>query len=196
MAGHVKPQQSSRPMLDHDNVAGGRLSKFSTDPPTGFYRDGYCRVTDEDKGNHSVAATVTESFLNFTNSKGNNLNSAGVKPGMRWCLCASRWKEAYDAFKDGKLGKDGVPQVALHASDAKALDVVAYKALSEFKAPPEATREGSRQGEVKNPEVPSDAGIRERDISGQRPGSDQQYGKTKNLPTPTTGAAAEQARRH
>lgn len=177
-------------------VAGGRLSKFSTDPPTGFYGDGYCRVTDEDKGNHSVAATVTPQFLSFTKSRGNNLESAGVKPGMKWCLCASRWKEAYDAFKDGKLERQGVPQVALHASDKKALDVVSYKALSEFKAPGEATREGSRQGVTIDPNSPSQSHVQERDISGSRPGQDQQYGQTKNAKHTVSGAYAEIARRN
>jgi len=165
------------------------------DPPTGFHRDGYCRVTDEDKGNHSIAATVSSSFLDFTNSKGNNLNSAGVKPGMKWCLCASRWKEAYEAFKDGKLDKSAVPQVHLHATDKKALDVVEYKWLSEFKAAPEATREGGRQGVTINPESPSEKGAKTGDISGSRPGSDQQYGKTKDTRMPTDANQAETARR-
>ncbi len=167
------------------------------DPPTGFHRDGYCRVTDDDSGNHSVAATVTSSFLNFTNSKGNNLEKAGVKPDMKWCLCASRWKEAYDAFKDGKLEKEAVPQVHLHASDKKALDVVAYKSLSEFKAPPEATREGSRQGITMNPEKPSEKGVSHGDMSGTRPTSDQHYGKTRDTQgqKETTGAYSEMARR-
>jgi len=164
------------------------------DPPTGYHRDGYCRVTEEDSANHSVAATVTPAFLKFTNSKGNNLESAGVKPNMKWCLCASRWKEAYDAFKDGKLEKEAVPQVYLHASDKKALDVVAYKALSEFKAPPEAVREGSRQGVTINPESPSAKGVNHGEMSGTRPTQDQQYGQQKDKKT-TTGAMAEIERR-
>lgn len=165
------------------------------DPPTGFHRDGYCRTTEDDTGNHSVAATVSSSFLDFTNSKGNNLNSAGVKPGMKWCLCASRWKEAYDAFKDGKLDKDAVPQVHIHATDKKALDVVTYKALSEFRAPPEATREGGRQGVTINPESPSQGTAKHGEMSGTRPGEDQQYGKTNESRKTTTGAMAEMERR-
>lgn len=165
------------------------------DPPTGFKRDGYCRVTDEDPGNHSVATTVTSAFLDFTNSKGNNLNKAGVKPGMKWCLCASRWKEAYDAFKDGSLGKEAVPQVHLHASDKKALDVVEYKALKEFRAPPEATREGGRQGTTINPESPSESGVKHGEMSGSRPTEDQQYGKTNDKRGGTSGAEAEMGRR-
>lgn len=178
-------------------VAGGRLAQFSMDPPTGFHRDGYCRVTEDDKGNHSIASTVSSAFLKFTNSRGNNLESAGVKPDMKWCLCASRWKEAYDAFKDGKLEKEAVPQVHLHATDKKALDTVDYKMLKEFRAPPEATREGGRQGTTINPESPSEGGVSHGDMSGNRPGSDQHYGKTRdnNKGKDTTGAQAEQARR-
>ncbi|KAK5070850.1 hypothetical protein LTR64_003824 [Lithohypha guttulata] len=175
-------------------IAGGRLSRFSMDPPTGFKRDGYCKVTDDDKGNHSIAATMSESFLKFTNGRGNNLESAGVKPGMRWCLCASRWKEAYDAFKDGKLEKEAVPQVHLHCTDKKALDVVTYKDLKGFAAAPEATREGGRQGVTIDPAKPSQP-HGEGEMSGTRPTQDQQYGTTKEMSGGTTGAGAEQARR-
>lgn len=165
------------------------------DPPTGFERDGYCKVTEKDPGNHSIAAVVTSSFLEFTNGKGNNLDKAGVKPGMKWCLCASRWKEAYDAFKDGSLAKEAVPTVALHASDKKALDVVSYKQLKEFRADSTATSEGGRQGITINPEAASSPHS-EGEMSGTRPGSDQHYGKTKEMKSGgTTGAAAEQARR-
>lgn len=190
MAGVVKQQESSRLMLQHDNgkhhpatvkitsddfiVAGGRLSKFANG--VGHKRDGYCRVTDDDPGNHSVAATMTSAFLDFTNARGNNLESTGVKASQRWCLCASRWKEAYDAFKDGKLSKDDVPRVHLHASDKKALGVVSYSALRDFKAAGEATREGSRQGTTIEPGTGSSS-VREGEISGSRPGSDQHYGK-------------------
>ena len=66
---------------------------------TGFYRDGYCRVGPEDPGNHSVAGLLTDEFLDFTASRGNNLRAAGLTAGCKWCLCASRWKEAMDAAK-------------------------------------------------------------------------------------------------
>ncbi|EXJ91565.1 hypothetical protein A1O3_00113 [Capronia epimyces CBS 606.96] len=81
---------NTREMMKNKNVAGGQLGILSTDPPTGFYRDGYCRTGPEDKGNHSVAATVTQEFLDFTDSRGNNLKKSGVKSGMKWCLCAHR----------------------------------------------------------------------------------------------------------
>lgn len=132
-------------------MAGGQLAFFSKDPPTGFNRDGYCRYTSEDPGNHSVAAVVTSEFLDFSAGKGNNLKDAGVKPGMKWCLCAGRWQEAYDAFKSGKLGRDAVPQVYLHASDEAALKTISYKTLKEFEQPREAGKETNRQQAFVNP---------------------------------------------
>ena len=62
---------------------------------TGFYRDGYCRTGDDDTGSHTVCAKVTEEFLEFTKSMGNNLDM--LKPGDKWCLCAKRWEEAKKA---------------------------------------------------------------------------------------------------
>lgn len=151
------------------------------DPPTGVERDGYCRVTEKDSSNHSVAAIMTAPFLKFTASRGNNLDSAGVKPDMRWCLCASRWKEAYEAFKAGDLDKDAVPLVGLHATDKKALDVVSYKMLKEFAMQGEVGAQNSRQGATIDPSHGRGGVVQERGgISDQRPGSDQHYGKTKN----------------
>lgn len=73
-------------------------------PLTGYYRDGYCRTDEQDEGRHVVCAVVTEAFLAFTLSQGNDLITPrpefqfpGLKPGDRWCLCALRWREAYAA---------------------------------------------------------------------------------------------------
>jgi len=82
------------------NVLGDRLEICSLDPLTGWFRDGYCRTGDQDHGVHVVCATVTENFLAFTKSRGNDLSSRrggfpGLSPGDSWCLCAARWKEAF-----------------------------------------------------------------------------------------------------
>lgn len=90
------------------------LALFSKRPVTGFYRDGYCRVGPEDAGNHSVAGVLTDEFLDFTASKGNNLRAAGLTAGCKWCLCASRWKEAMDAA-DGPEDKK-VPKYVIWLS--------------------------------------------------------------------------------
>lgn len=112
------------------NVLGKPLQACGCQPKTGFFRDGMCRVSSQDFGNHSVCAIVTEEFLEYSASKGNDLMTPvpdfdfpGLKPGDRWCLCAERWKEAYDA---------GVaPPVVLKSTSAAALDSVSLVQLTE-----------------------------------------------------------------
>jgi len=86
------------------NVLGDKLQNCCTDPMTGFYRDGFCQTGTTDHGTHVVCAVMTQEFLDFTLSKGNNLstpaphyNFPGLKAGDKWCLCALRWIEALDA---------------------------------------------------------------------------------------------------
>ncbi|NQY03926.1 MAG: DUF2237 domain-containing protein [Halieaceae bacterium] len=118
---------------DAKNVLGEPLQACCFSPRTGFYRDGYCRTEARDAGRHVVCAEVTESFLAFSKARGNDLTTPrpefdfpGLVPGDRWCLCASRWKEAYDA---------GVaPRVILAACDAAALKVVSLTALKSHAA--------------------------------------------------------------
>ena len=86
------------------NVLGEELVPCSYDPLTGYYRDGCCNTDDHDQGSHVVCAKVTQEFLDFSLTRGNDLVTpraeyrfAGLKAGDRWCLCAMRWKEALDA---------------------------------------------------------------------------------------------------
>jgi len=84
------------------NIEGTPLQICSKDPLTGWFRDGSCRTDAADRGSHLVCAEMTEAFLSFTKSRGNDLSTPrgsfpGLKPGERWCLCALRWKEADDA---------------------------------------------------------------------------------------------------
>ena len=86
------------------NVLGGELEPCSFDPLTGFYRDGCCESGGDDDGVHSVCAVMTGEFLEFSRAHGNDLSTPmpahgfpGLVPGDRWCLCASRWQEAYEA---------------------------------------------------------------------------------------------------
>jgi uncharacterized protein (DUF2237 family) len=110
------------------NILGGALDTCSTDPMTGFLRDGCCTPHPMDHGNHSVCAVVTEAFLAFTARQGNDLATPrpefgfqGLKPGDRWCLCAARWLEAMQA---------GVaPPIVPEATSARALDVVEQATL-------------------------------------------------------------------
>ncbi len=113
---------------DAQNVLGDPLQACSTDPMTGFYRDGCCHTGPEDRGVHVVCAEMTEEFLAFTKAQGNDLstprpslNFPGLAPGDRWCLCAARWKEAWEA--------DVAPPVVLAATHEKALQIVDMDAL-------------------------------------------------------------------
>ena len=92
---------------------------------------------------------MTDQFLDFTASQGNDLRKqVGLQGGQKWCLCAHRWKEAYDA-RDGPSDPK-VPKVALHATSEKALDIVGFKDLKAFAAEPEAANASTHA------QVPSD----------------------------------------
>jgi len=117
--------------MDDKNVLGERLEPCSHQPPTGFYRDGCCNTGREDVGLHTVCVVVTAPFLDFSRARGNDLITpmpqygfAGLKPGDRWCLCASRWKEALDA--------GAAPQVVLEATHAVTLHVVPLAELKKY----------------------------------------------------------------
>ncbi|HEX6394738.1 MAG TPA: DUF2237 domain-containing protein [Acidimicrobiales bacterium] len=103
------------------NVLGGELEPCNYDPLTGFYRDGCCNTGADDLGVHVVCAKVTPEFLEYSKTVGNDLSSpqpgfAGLQAGDQWCLCAARWKEAFDA---------GVaPDVVLESTHIRALEWV------------------------------------------------------------------------
>ncbi|MFS4468874.1 DUF2237 family protein [Maribacter sp. 2210JD10-5] len=114
------------------NVLGTKLELCCNAPKTGFYRDGFCRTGAEDVGTHVVCAIMTASFLNYTKEQGNDLTTPipmyqfpGLRPGDKWCLCASRWKQAYLAGK--------APEVVLEATHEKALKYVEFEWLLEHK---------------------------------------------------------------
>ena len=112
------------------NVLGTTLELCSKSPLTGYLRDGFCKTDQRDQGLHLVAAVMTKEFLDFTKSRGNDLSSPniafgfpGLIPGDRWCLCALRWMEAYEA--------NCAPPVILEATNEKALDIIDLKYLLE-----------------------------------------------------------------
>lgn len=116
------------------NVLGGALEMCCNTPMTGYYRDGFCSTGYEDYGVHVVCAEVTQDFLAYTKSQGNDLSTPlpdpstfpGLKPGDKWCLCASRWKEAYEAGQ--------APKVVLNATHEKALEFMPIEVLKEMAA--------------------------------------------------------------
>jgi uncharacterized protein (DUF2237 family) len=110
-------------MAQHRNVFDEPLELCSLAPRTGFTRSGACESGPEDVGVHSVCVQVTAEFLEFSRSRGNDLSTPipqfafpGLEPGDRWCLCAARWQEAFEA---------GVaPKVVLRATHARTLEVI------------------------------------------------------------------------
>ena len=112
------------------NVLGTPLEVCSCQPMTGWFRDGHCRTDVGDHGRHSVCCVMTESFLSYSKAQGNDLSTPmpafqfpGLKPGDHWCVCAPRWKQAYD---------DGVaPLVRLEATEDTALTVVSLEQLKQ-----------------------------------------------------------------
>jgi uncharacterized protein len=133
--------------IDHP-VLKKPLALFSKQPLTGFYRDGYCRVGPEDHGNHAVAGLVSKEFLEYSAAKGNDLRTIGLTDGCKWCLCTSRWKEAFDGFKNGEVGEKAVPKVYLHATDQSALDKIPMEDLKRFAAQGEASNAETRPVEA------------------------------------------------
>lgn len=110
------------------NVLGQRLEPCCYAPQTGFYRDGYCRTGPQDFGRHIVCAEVTTEFLAFTRAAGNDLSTPrpefgfpGPRPGDRWCLCALRWKEAFEA--------GCAPPVILESCHQRVLELIPMKTL-------------------------------------------------------------------
>ncbi|WP_404419190.1 DUF2237 family protein [Marinospirillum sp.] len=113
------------------NVLGGLLQPCSFDTQTGFFRDGYCHTCMEDIGMHTVCAQVSEEFLAFSKQQGNDLSTPrpeggfpGLKAGDRWCLCALRWVEAYQA---------GIaPRVVLESTHENTLQVIRIEHLKAY----------------------------------------------------------------
>jgi uncharacterized protein (DUF2237 family) len=110
------------------NVLGGDLQACSMDPVTGFYRDGCCHTCKEDTGMHTVCAVMTEDFLVYSRSMGNDLTTPrpefqfpGLKAGDRWCVCLGRWVEALDA--------GFAPPVVLEAVHASACEFIDREVL-------------------------------------------------------------------
>lgn len=112
------------------NVLGGELESCSLDPVTGYYRTGCCENHGDDPGMHVVCVILTDTFLEFSKAAGNDLSTpmpqygfAGLVDGDQWCLCASRWQEAFEA--------DCAPKVRLASTHLSALE---YSSLADLRA--------------------------------------------------------------
>ncbi len=121
-------QQFSKKTL---NVLGTPLQLCSCEPMTGWYRDGFCHSDDSDLGEHIVCCVMTKSFLTYSKAQGNDLSTAmpqygfpGLNQGDHWCLCASRWLQAYE---DGMA-----PMVDLKATSIGALKIINIELLKQY----------------------------------------------------------------
>lgn len=111
------------------NVLGGDLETCSMSPRTGWFRDGCCNTGPGDTGLHLVCCIMSDAFLKFSQQAGNDLSTPvpeyrfpGLKPGDRWCLCVTRWRDALEA---------GVaPHVVLRATHISALEFVSLDDLT------------------------------------------------------------------
>ena len=113
------------------NVLGGKLEPCCFEPMTGFYRDGSCNTGSDDHGVHTVCVLVTDEFLEFSKAVGNDLSTPnpyfpGLKAGDKWCLCAARWQQAYEA--------GFAPKVLLNATHLRTLHFASLEALKEYAA--------------------------------------------------------------
>ncbi|MBK6824465.1 MAG: DUF2237 domain-containing protein [Saprospiraceae bacterium] len=118
--------------LEPKNVFGNPIVTCSISPLTGFYRDGCCTTGEDDLGMHTVCIVASREFLEFSKQKGNDLSTprpefsfSGVRPGDRWCLCALRWVEAYEAGM--------APPVILESCNKDVLRIIPFDILLEFK---------------------------------------------------------------
>ena len=118
-------------MSESKNVFGEVLIPCSFEPLTGFYRDGCCTTGEEDRVKHTVCAVMTDDFLTFSASRGNDLSTPmedfgfpGLKAGDRWCLCVDRWVEAWEA--------GSAPKVVLQSTEESALNYAPLEVLKKF----------------------------------------------------------------
>lgn len=114
--------------MDPENVLGGELRPCSTDPATGYGRDGNCAHHPRDPGRHEICAVMTDGFLEYSRAQGNDLvtprpelDFPGLSAGDRWCVCIDRWLEA--------AGADVAPPVVLEATNRTVLERVPRSTL-------------------------------------------------------------------
>jgi uncharacterized protein (DUF2237 family) len=117
--------------MDALNVFGEPILSCSSEPITGFFRDGNCNTTAQDVGMHTVCVQVTAAFLAYSQSQGNDLTTPapeydfpGLKPGDRWCLCAARWLQAYQ--------DNMAPKLYLRSTHQRTLETIPLEILRNY----------------------------------------------------------------
>jgi len=122
---------AAQDIAESTNVLGEPLGLCSDAPITGFFRDGCCNTSDEDFGSHTICVELTDSFLEYSRFKGNDLSTPqpdfgfpGLSAGQRWCLCAARWLEAHE--------QGMAPRVVLMSTHIRALEIVPLETLRTY----------------------------------------------------------------
>ena len=117
--------------MTQKNALGERLLPCCTDPLTGFFRDGFCAACDDDPGEHTICAVMSDKFLRYSLSVGNDLTTPkpqyhfqGLKAGQCWCLCTLRWVEAEQAGH--------APKIKLTATHESVLKYVSLDVLKTY----------------------------------------------------------------
>ena len=117
--------------IKQTNVYGDLIEECCSNPITGFYRDGFCHTDKIDRGLHIVCALINDEFLDFSKSRGNDLSTPrpefdfpGLKAGDSWCVCAERWKEAYE--------HGFAPKIYLKKTNKKTTSIIDIEILKEF----------------------------------------------------------------
>ena len=120
-------------MAESVNVFDQPLAACGDDPLTGYFRDGCCNTSDGDFGSHTVCVEISAQFLECSLALGNDLVTTrpelgfpGLKPGDRWCVCATRWLEAYE--------KEMEPRVYLQRTHKRAMEIIPLAVLKQFAA--------------------------------------------------------------
>tara|TARA_Y100001949_G_scaffold63842_1_gene54073 strand:- start:57 stop:434 length:378 start_codon:yes stop_codon:yes gene_type:complete len=105
------------------NIFGEVIETCSKETMTGFLRNGSCETLKDDVGSHTVCAIVTDEFLEYSKTKGNDLITPrpefafpGLKDGDKWCVCALRWLEA--------LRDNVAPPIVAKSTNELALEVI------------------------------------------------------------------------
>lgn len=119
--------------MNQKNVFGEPIEACCSKPLTGYFRDGFCHTSEYDRGSHTVCAIISEEFLVFSQSRGNDLTTPrpefdflGLEAGQSWCLCAGRWLEAHEA--------GFAPKVHLQRTNSEALNIVPMALLKQYAA--------------------------------------------------------------
>ena len=131
MIGKIMRNTKKKMVTEQTNLFDEVIEECCSNPITGFFRNGFCHIDELDRGLHIVCSLITDDFLRFSKSRGNDLstprpefNFPGLVEGDSWCVCAERWKEAYQ--------HGFAPKVFLKRTHKKAATIIDIEILKEY----------------------------------------------------------------